>query len=392
LRKINVDKIELLETIAKGEDSYTEFKEEKAHSDDLAAEIVAFANTEGGNLIIGVSDDGEIIGVTDLDREMQRIDNICANNCEPTIYSTIEKLIIDDKKILIVKIPKGPQRPYRTNRGVHYIRTASGKRIASPGELSLIYQASGTLYYDELPVPNTSIVDIDLEYLEEFLKRSLGGGIEDFGLKIDDLLRNMKILTPYENGLATTIGGLIFFGKHPEYRLPYCKVTVVRFPGDDISEAFEKKDIEGKLVDQIERTERVLKDYLRSETKIEGFKKEEPRFEIPIEALREAVVNAIAHRNYQLSSQIRIFIFDNRIEIKSPGKLPNTVTIENIKLGFSLHRNPLIVSLLTKEHRMTELGTGIPRMIRLLKEHTGREPDFEQRDHEFMVRIWRPDL
>jgi len=169
-------------------------------------------------------------------------------------------------------------------------------------------------------------------------------------------------------------------------------VTIVRFPGNDIGEKFEKKDIEGRIIDQIKRTESVLKDYLRSETKIEGFKKEEPRYEIPIESLREAVINAVAHRNYQLPSQIRIFIFDNRIEVKSPGKLPNTVTIENIKLGFPLHRNPLIVSFLAKEHKMTEIGTGVPRMIRLLREHTGREPDFEERDQEFIIRIWRPDL
>ena len=387
-----MNKIELSEIIKKGEDSFTEFKEEMTHQDKLAASIVAFANTEGGNLIIGVANDGEILGVTDLDKEMQRIDNICTNNCEPTVYATIEKLIIDDKKILIVKIPKGPQRPYRTNRGIHYIRTASGKRIASPGELRLIHQASGAIYYDEMPVPNTSLENIDIGYYEEFLKKSLGGGIEDFGIKTDDLLKNMKILTLYEGDMVTTTGGLLFFGKHPEYHLPYCKVTIVRFPGNDIGETFEKKDIEGRIIDQIGRTEIVLKDYLRSETKIEGFKKEEPRYEIPIESLKEAVINAIAHRNYQLPSQIRIFIFDNRIEIKSPGKLPNTVTVENIKFGFPLHRNPLIVSLLAKEHRMTEIGTGIPRMIRLLKEHTGREPDFEERDQEFIVGIWRPDL
>ncbi len=387
-----MNKIELLEIVKKGEDSYTEFKEEKVHPDKLAAEIVAFANMDGGNLIIGVSDDREILGVADMDEEMQRIDNICANNCEPTIYSTIEKVIIDDKKILIVKIPKGPQRPYRTNRGIHYIRTASGKRIASPGELRLIHQASGAIYYDEVPVPNTSIEDIDIGYFDEFLKKSLGSGINGLGIKIADLLKNMKILIPYERDMVTTTGGLLFFGKHPEYHLPYCKVTVVRFPGNDIGEKFEKKDIGGKLVGQIERTEIVLKDYLRAETKIEGFKKEEPRYEIPIESLREVVINAVAHRNYQLPSQIRIFIFDNRIEVKSPGKLPNTVTVENIRLGFPLHRNPLIVSFLAKEHRMTEIGSGIPRMIRLLKEHTGREPDFEERNQEFIVRIWRPDL
>ena len=387
-----MNKIELLEIVKKGEDSFTEFKEEMSHQDDLAAEIVAFANTEGGNLIIGVSDEGEIIGVTNLDEEMQRIDNICVNNCEPTIDSTSEKIIIDDKKVLVVRIPKGPQRPYRTNKGVYYIRTSSGRRQPSREQLMRLFEAAKTIYYDELPVPNTSTEDIDLEHFEEFLKKSLRGEIKDFGIKTEALLRNMKILTPYEGDMVTTTGGLLFFGKHPEYHLPYCKVTIARFPGNDIGEKFEKKDIEGRIIDQIERTESVLKDYLRSETKIEGFKKEEPRYEIPIESLREAVINAVAHRNYQLPSQIRIFIFDNRIEIKSPGKLPNTVTIENIKLGFPLHRNPLIVSFLAKEHRMTEIGTGVPRMIRLLKEHTNREPDFEERDQEFIIRIWRPDL
>lgn len=308
-----MNKIELLEIIKKGEDSFTEFKEEKAHPDDLAARIVAFANTEGGNL------------------------------------------------------------------------------ITSREQLMRLFEASKSIYYDELAVPNTSIEDIDLKYVERFIKKSFGCGIGDFGIRTDDLLKNMKILTPYERDMVTTIGGLLFFGKHPEYQFPYCKITIVRFYGNDIGETFDKKDIEGILIEQIERTERILKDYLRAETKIEGFKKEEPRFEIPIEALREAVINAIAHRNYQLPSQNRIFIFDNRIEIKSPGKLPNSVTIDNIKLGFPLHRNPLIVSLLAKEHRMTEIGTGIPRMIRLVKEQTGKEPDFEEREQEFIIRIWRPD-
>ncbi len=108
--------------------------------------------------------------------------------------------------------------------------------------------------------------------------------------------------------------------------------------------------------------------------------------------MREAVVNAVAHRDYHIPSQIRIFIFDNRLEIVSPGRLPNTVTLENIKLGVHSERNQLIVSYLAKMGYMTQIGTGIIRMIRLLKEHTGREPDLEERDQAFVVRIWRPDL
>ena len=387
-----MDKEELTEIVEKGEDSFTEFKEEKVHPDDLAAEFVAFANTGGGKILLGISDKKEIRGISEPDREMQRVENISHNNCEPSLAVSIEKIKLNSKVVLCIYLPKGPQRPYRTNRGVYYIRTSSGKRQATREELLRLYQATHSIYYDELPIPNTSIKDIRLECLEEFLERSLGNKIENLGIKTDVLLKNMKILIPYEKEMVTTLGGLLFFGKHPEYQLPYCKITMVRFPGNEIGETFEKKDLEGRIIDQIERTETILKDYLMSITKIEGFKREEPHYEVPIESLREAVINAVAHRDYQIPSQIRIFIFDDRIEIKSPGKLPNTINIENIKLGFPLHRNPLIVSFLAKERKMTEIGTGIPRMIRLLKEHTGREPDLEEREHEFMVRIWRPDL
>ncbi len=384
-----MNKIEFMELLKKGEDSYTEFKEEKVHPEKLAKTIVAFANTAGGNLIIGVADDCEITGISNFDKEMQRIDNICANNCEPPIFPEMERLFYEDKKILIIKIPKGSQRPYRTNKGIYYVKTASGKRIASSGELKEIQQASGSIYYDELPIPNTSLENIDLKYVDSFLFTYLKKQIDDFDLKVDILLKNLKILTLYENRTVTTIGGMLFFGKNPEFQFPYCKITIVRFPGNDIGEKFEKKDIEGKIIEQIDRTETILKDFLRSETEIIGFQKEEPKYEIPIEVLREVVINAIAHRNYRLLSQIRIFIFDNRIEIKSPGKLPNTITIENIKFGSFFHRNHLIVSFLTKVHKMTEIGTGITRVIRLLKKHTGKEPEFIETDNEFIVRIWR---
>ena len=153
----------------------------------------------------------------------------------------------------------------------------------------------------------------------------------------------------------------------------------------------KKKDLEGKLEEQIKAADTILNLYLKTKVKIKGFENE-LKSEIPKEVLREAVVNAVAHRDYHIASQIRIFIFDNRIECRNPGKLPNTLTLENIKLGVHSERNPLVVSYLAKMGYMTQIGTGIIRMIRLLKEHTGREPDFEERDQEFIVRIWRPDL
>lgn len=384
-----MDKRELLEIISRGEDSFTEFKEEKVHPHELDAEMVAFANTDGGILIIGVSDKGEITGVTDWDKYMQRMDNVASNNCEPPISLTIEKLIIDDKRILAVRIPKGFQRPYRTNKGAYYIRTSSGKRQATREELLRLYQATRFIYYDELPVPATSIDELDILYFRRFFESFYQRKIEEVNVSLNKLLENMKVLTEMEGKLVFTVGGYLLFGINPQKHFSFCKITMAKFEGNEVGEEFEKKDLEGKLEEQIKDIDTVFNLYLKTKVKIKGFENER-KFEIPKEVLREAVVNAVAHRDYHIPSQIRILIFDNRIEIISPGKLPNTVTLENIRLGVHSERNPLIVSYLAKMGYMTQIGTGIIRMIRLSKEHTGKEPDFEERDHEFRVKIWRP--
>jgi len=382
-----MDKRELMEIIEKGEDSFIEFKEEKVHSDDLASEIVAFANTEGGIILLGVSDKKEIKGISKPDKEMQRVENISYNSCEPSIAVAIEKIKVEDRIVLCIHISKGPERPYRTNRGVYYIRTSAGKRQATREELLRLYQATRSIYYDELPVPKTSIDDLDILYFRRFFEGFYQTKIEE-SLDLNKLLENMKILTRMDGDLFFTVGGYLLFGLNPQKEFPFCKITVAKFEGNEIGEEFEKKDLEGKLEEQIKAADTVLNLYLKTRVEIRGFENE-LKPEIPREVLREAVVNAIAHRDYHIASQIRIFVFDNRIEIISPGKLPNVVTLENIKLGVHSERNPLIVSYLAKMGYMTQIGTGIIRMIRLLKEQTGKEPEFEERGEEFVVRIWR---
>ena len=380
---------ELIELIEKGEDSFTEFKEEKAHSNDLAAEIVAFSNTEGGKILLGISDNKEIKGVTNPDKEMLRVENISRNNCEPPLTVNIEKIKINKEIVLCIYIPKGPERPYRTNRGVYYIRSSSGKRQATREELLRLYQATRSIHYDELPVPATSIDELDIRYFRRFFERFYQTRIDE-SLDLNKLLENMKILTRQDKKLVFTVGGYLLFGLNPQKELPFCKITIAKFEGNKIGEEFEKKDLEGNLEEQIKAADTVLNLYLKTRVNIKGFENE-LKPEIPKEVLREVVVNAVAHRDYHITSQIRIFIFDNRLEIMSPGKLPNGITLENIKLGVHSERNPLIVSYLAKMGYMTQIGTGIVRMTRLLKEHTGKEPEFEERGQEFIVRIRRVD-
>ena len=387
-----MDKTELLEILDQGEDYYTEFKEEGSHADDLSAEMVAFANSEGGRLFIGVDDKGIALGVKNADQEMQRMDNLCLHNCEPSLVCRIEKVKMNGALVLVVTIPKGIERPYRTNKGVYYTRTNSGKRQASREELLRLYQATGSFYYDELPLIDTGVPDLDSYYFEKFFEEFHGRKFGDVGINLETLLKSMKIFVSSEERKTSvfSLAGWLLFAKHPQEKIPYAKITVAKFQGKEVSDTFEKKEIEGKLTDQISHFEDITKLYLSSTVKIEGFEKE-LHYEIPLAVFREFIVNAIVHRDYHICSQIRVFIFEDRIEIISPGRLPNTVTLDNIRWGgIHVERNPIIVSFLAKMGYLTQIGTGIIRSIRLLKEQTGKEPDFEERAEEFVVRIWRP--
>lgn len=376
---------ELGTAIAQGEDSYTEFKEESAHPDDLAATIVAFANTEGGRLILGVSDDKQVVGVTDTDHLMQRIDNIATQNVQPPLVCTQEKIRLEDQNILVVHVPKGPERPYRTNRGVYYIRTASGRRQASRQELLRLYQSALALFPDELPVPNTTLSDLDQGYFERKFETFGEVTVEDTGLSLTRLLSNLKLW----DGTTLTVAGLLLFGRNPQAHLPFAMVSAVHFKGKEIGEEFlDRKEILGTLEDQITDAEAWLRLRVPVAGKISGFRREDVP-EIPAFVLREAVVNAIVHRDYTIRSQTRIFVFDDRIEIMNPGRLPNTVTLDNIRLGIHAERNPILTTFLSRLGFASRVGTGIPRMIRLMREHGLPEPEFHVVNHEFRVILRR---
>lgn len=381
-----MNELELIDLIQKGEGHYLEFKLENEHNRDFAKAIVSFANTDGGKLIIGVSDKKEIIGVNNPDLLMQRIANIAYNNCEPPITILQETFKIDDKNIIIVHIPKGDQRPYRTNEGKYYVRSSNISRDASREELLRIFQSSKSIFYDEVSINKAQISDFKLEDFKHFIEEYLLTQVE----KEENLLFYAKNFHLLDDHFIPTIAGILFFGKHPQKFLPQARVVCAAIKGDDISlEPYDKKEINGTIPVMIDDIERFLKIHLQIKHKIQNFEKEIYE-EIPFTALREAVINAIAHRDYTISAPIRIIIFTNRVEIRSPGTLPNTVTIDSIKIGGShVLRNPAIYNMLIKYKMVTDLGSGVKRMIELIKYHTGKEPILEEEYNEFKVIILR---
>ncbi len=379
-----MDLIELRERVSRWEDLHTEFKERIDNPDDLAASLVAFAKTDGGQLVIGVTRDRAIVGVVDADAEHRRVDVIAYNNCEPLLTVIQESIDLGDKKVVVVNVPKGTQRPYRTNRGRYYVRTTSGRRDASREELLRLFQASESLYYDETPLPRLGLSDLDLDAFDAYLDRTGQLELKDEPAR---LLRNWGLISDGH----PTVAGMILFGREPQRHLPFAQINAARFTGTDPAfEPLDRKDITGRLLDLVDDARRFLHIHLQVRHEIRGFEPE-PRPELPEEALREAIVNAVAHRDYTVQGPIRIFVFDDRVEFHTPGRPPNTVDEAAMRAGVHVVRNPRIYTRLSDASLITRAGTGIRRIVRLAREATGRDITIEVRDFEVLLSIPRPE-
>ncbi len=381
---------DVLDIIQSGENFYIEFKEEKVKAKDLGEEIVAFANSEGGTILIGVSDDGNITGITDKKIE-ETIMNICRNNVVPNIIPSFEYAIINDKKIVILGIPKGLSKPYSTVDNKYYIRVGTTKRIASREELLRLFEGNGSLHFDISPVINTSIKDLNLDVIRDYyLKYNAFDLYDEEKEQVERLLINADILKELNGEKVCSVGGLLIFGKMPQRYLPQNGITFAHFNGSEISdELIDKKVIEGRIQDIAENTLTIIKNNILAPSVIKNLKRVEVE-EYPKVVLREALVNSLVHRNYSIyGSKIRIFMFNDRIEFRSPGRLPNTVTTEKMKVGVSFARNPFLVKYMENMRYIDQLGRGIPMIIKKMKSITDIEPKLEEVGEEFILTIYK---
>jgi ATP-dependent DNA helicase RecG len=379
-----MNEFELRELINQGEGHHLEFKREEEKNPDFAKTIVAFANADGGKILIGVADDGEIIGVNNSDETMCRLDDIAYQKCNPPITILQELSWIEKKQVIIITVAKGIQRPYMTG-GKFYIRSSNRVREATREEILRLFQRNESIFYDELPVGQASLSDLDMKKAEEFFTNQIN--IQVTENELTHLLQNFSIINQ-EN--LPTVAGLLFFGKDPQKYLKEARVICSFIRGEDISiEPNDLKSIEGTIPDMIKDVERFMNLYLKEQHIIKDF---EPELypELPMTSIREFVVNAFAHRDYTINAPIRIIIFTDRIEIHSPGALPNTVTVEKIKVGGAhVLRNSTIYNLLSKFQFVTDLGSGIRRACELIKNKINKEVDFNVTDNEFIVKIPR---
>lgn len=385
-----MDRLELYEIVAGGEDSFTEFKRDISQRSDFAGEMIAFANVEGGQILVGVDDDGAIVGLGDPQRIEEAILNIARQNCNPSLRPIIDRVDTDHGIVLVVNIPRRVGPPYENNSGQCYIRVGSTKRLCTLQERARLLQAAGLVHYDEVPIPGTDTANLDQGAFGEYYQRVYESSLDEAEVPLPRMLENMRFLVRDMDGYPRlSLAGLLLFGKQPQDSMYHARISAVRWAGLEAREhIIDRQEIMGRLPQQIEDAEAFMLRNTALSTTIDGVRQIDIS-EYPRPALREAIVNAVAHRDYSLEgAPILLYIFDDRIEIRSPGDLPNGVTLENIRTHYSKPRNETISRVLFNLGYVNILGSGIPRMIRLMLEHVGREPDFELPGQQFLVRLW----
>lgn len=395
---------ELLEILANPENSKVEFKRDDIRPEQLAKEIVAFANFRGGQVFLGI-DDGthEIVGIQKENCEEWVMDTVFGRYITPSIIPLYEEIKTPDGNVAVITIEQGTLKPYavRANdRETIYIRIGSVSKQADRNQILRMSQEAGYYHFEIAPVSGSSINDIDKELFTHYYKTVFDENIEDEDeLKLRLTQLDLLIESSFKNHVCS-IAGLILFGKNPARFLPQHGVRVLHYRGEDIetdsiSDTVFRAPL-GRILENNELKRSGLVDNViqhlseklsREKISDDGITRTK-NWDIPERILRELVVNSIIHRDYTRNGLNEIRIFSNRIEVESQGRLPNTLTIEKIKAGQKYPRNPILVQFAQYFGLMEHKRLGIHKIV--LKELQNQgfpEPEFIEQDELFTVII-----
>jgi len=378
---------ELLQIIMKGESSKIQFKERMPHPDNLAHELIAFSNSLGGKIIFGVNDKtGELNGLSfsEIQQANQQIVNIASQKVYPPVFLTTETVTVNDNQILVVSIEEGISKPYKDSNGIIYVKNGSDKRkVTSNDELARLL-GSRNLFADEIEISNSGIKDLDIRLFSEYFRKEFEMGYEEKGLTLEEALAAKKVMR--NNHL--TLAGLLFFGNEPQSFRPAFSIKAVMFAGNDIGgNNFRSKpeDLNGTIPEMFKQGMLYIKSCIKYLQEDRSFNSHGIP-EISIIAMEEVLQNALIHREYFKNAPVRLLIFDNRIEIISPGKLPNSLTVDDVKYGNPVIRNNQIALFASKTMPYSGLGSGLRRAF-------ANQPDLELindiEGEQFIVRFPR---
>ena len=378
---------EFKNVLARGEDSRHQFKRDFTNADSLAAELTALANGLGGKILIGVADDGQLVGLTlqDIGRLNQLLSNAASQHVRPPLSPSSQNIQTDQGLVLVVEVAPGINKPYMDLQGRVWVKNGADKRhVTAREEMQRMFQASGLLQADQVPVRNTSWADIDERAFNLYVERRFKQSAQQNDLTLPSLFENLKLATDGVPNLA----GILLFGKYPDRHLHVCMIAAVCFLGTKLSDSryLDSENIQGPLEEQFQCGMGFIKRNLHHVQGNQGFNSL-GLLEVPEEAFVELLVNALVHRDFFTNATIRLFIFADRVEIISPGSLPDSLTHEQILTGRSNRRNKVLAEHAAHILPYRGLGTGIPRAL-------GAWPKIDlidERDgNQFKAVLWRP--
>lgn len=380
---------ELLQMRDLAEAGKVQFKERANDRYDIACEMVAFSNSRGGQLVIGINDKSGAINVlsyAELQETTNLLTSIASENVIPNVLIDVENVPVTGGAVVIATIPEGKNKPYHDNKGVIWVKSGADKRkVFDNSELAEMMSECGNFDPDEAAVQNATIEDLDADTIKLYLMSRFspvfkGKNIDELNMKdyslddmaefvikgttIEKLLRNLRFIRP--DG-KLTVAAMLLFGKYTQRWLPVMTAKCISYIGNSIGgtqfrDKMHDMEIEGNLLHQF-RT--IMNFFTRNLRKVQVEKEFNTlgELEIPYESLTEYVVNALVHRSLNIKAPIRIFIFDNRVEIHSPGSLPNGLTVEDMKNGTSMPRNMFLFTNANYLLPYTGAGSGVRRAL-----------------------------
>ncbi|VAX03894.1 ATP-dependent DNA helicase [hydrothermal vent metagenome] len=392
-------KTELLELIANGENSGIEFKRDDVRPEQLAKEIVAMANFQGGRVILGVEDDGTLSGIQRNNLE-EWVMNVIQDKIHPLILPFYEEIKFDENKtVAMITFPQGISKPYvvrESGAEKIYIRVGSTSRLATREQQMRLFELGGMLHTEVMPVPRTNINCLDKARLQNYFQDIIADPeVPQTSTEWESRLLGLGFLSEAGDNVCCSIAGLVLFGKNPRRYLKQSGLRVFAFAGEDKEyQALLDETLDGPLVGRWDVTDSgkslidggIIERFIKQVTPfiseqasgIDRHFRRESKWYYPIEAVREVLLNALAHRDWTRFVDIEIGIYSNRLEVISPGALPNAMSIEKMIAGQRSPRNAIIMDVLRDYGYADARGMGVrTKVIPLMKRMNQVEPLFE---------------
>ncbi|HSW69772.1 MAG TPA: helix-turn-helix domain-containing protein [Gammaproteobacteria bacterium] len=377
--------MDITQILKLSESKTLEFKQDLSSPEGVLRTLVAFANTSGGTLVIGVEDKTRHVrGISDPLLLEERLANIISDSISPRLVPNIELSPWRDTYIILVQIYPSNNRPhYLKNKGVEkgtYVRIGSTNRVADSILIKELSRYTLSESYDEEPMPALSSEAIDFRVASELFS-------EYRKLKVSDL-ETLKVMTKYQGRMVPTVGGMILFGENRERYFPDAWIQAGRFKGTHKKDILDSQEIRAYPVIAVDEAASFIKKHLMHSVEISGLRRKE-QWTIPLIAIREAIINAIVHADYsQRGAPIRIAIFDDRIEIENPGLIPFNLTLDDLYHGISKLRNPVIGRIFHELKLIERWGSGIKRMIEACLDAGLEKPFLEEIGTHFRVTFF----